>query len=629
MRYIWVLLFVASLSLLACTDGSKESAATLSPALQQVESIMYQAPDSALRLLEAMSVPPASDSLNLATWALFTTQARYKLFMSQSDSLINVAYPYFLRHGDAQRKAMALYYKGAICKEHQHIEEAQRNLLKASGEVEKTTDYLLAHLIYEEIADTYVYRNLYDSGKEAAQKAYEYAQKSGNSSYIISSLTVLARVYSKLNELNNAVECYKKAIEVAKEKEQYEVIGGNIIELLGIYFSLKDYISVRHYVTHFLVLQKEHNFELTASQYSVIGKAYHLMNKPDSAYYYLKKGGEVPDSATNVYVQRGLYERLSDLAFEQGDYKEAALYSRKESAYKDSIHLLDKSQEIAEIQEKYDQQKIINERNELRIKNDRIVRNMLLMLSLALCIISILIYKLFKKERRIRKAEGQAHSKTLCIQQNELTISRNLKRIAELEEQMEVNARQQTDIQKDMQEEMEEQKKALSDIRKQNERLEQKNQTLQKDIDTLSGTLKDKSKELEQLDHLTKENLRLHDREWLLINMVLQSNELLCKLRQSPRYIHDNEWERIKTLINNVFERYSQRLLGVIPSLTENELQLCLLIKLHFSNVAIAAMLGIEPQSVAKRKFRLKEHISRTITELKDGMSLDLWIWNF
>ncbi len=352
------------------------------------------------------------------------------------------------------------------------------------------------------------------------------------------------------------------------------------------------------------------------------------MNKPDSAYYYLKKGGEVPDSATNVYVQRGLYERLSDLAFDQGDYKRAALYSYKESAYKDSIHVLDKSREIAEIREKYDQQKIINERNELRIKNDRIVRNMLLMLSLALCIISILIYKLFKKERRIRKAEGQAHSKTLCIQQNELTISRNLKRIAELEEQLEVNNR--LVINKNLKEESEEQEKTIAEIQTENVQLEQKNRILQKDVEILSGKLTgSKSKELEQLNKLTKENLRLHDREWFLCSQLLKSNKVLNGLKQTPHCITDSEWDKIKKEVDFLFDHFTQRLFEAIPSMTENELRLACLMKLHFSNSIIAILLSVEPNSVSKKKARLRDHIKQIIGHWGEEMTIDLWIWNF
>ena len=37
-----------------------------------------------------------------------------------------------MKQGDAQRKALALYYKGAICKEQQQIEEAHKYFLQAA-----------------------------------------------------------------------------------------------------------------------------------------------------------------------------------------------------------------------------------------------------------------------------------------------------------------------------------------------------------------------------------------------------------------------------------------------------------------------------------------------------------------
>ena len=86
---IYITIFIYLLS--ACTNQEKQDSTILSPELQQVEAIMYQSPDSALQLLQNMPVPSISDSLQYATWALFTTQAKYKLYMKQSDSLINNA----------------------------------------------------------------------------------------------------------------------------------------------------------------------------------------------------------------------------------------------------------------------------------------------------------------------------------------------------------------------------------------------------------------------------------------------------------------------------------------------------------------------------------------------------------
>lgn len=92
--HIIVLVATAVSALLSCGNPAKPSATPLLPELQQAESVMYESPDSALRLLQSMPVPQPSDRLQYATWALFTTQARYKLYMQQSDSLINIAYDF-------------------------------------------------------------------------------------------------------------------------------------------------------------------------------------------------------------------------------------------------------------------------------------------------------------------------------------------------------------------------------------------------------------------------------------------------------------------------------------------------------------------------------------------------------
>lgn len=137
----FVISIFACIILFSCHNSVRNSAISLLPELQQAESIMYESPDSALHLLQSMPVPQPSDRLQYATWALFTTQARYKLVIQQSDSLIDIAYDYFMKKGDAQRKALVSYYKGAIYKEHQRMKEAHQYYLQAVEEVEGTNDY--------------------------------------------------------------------------------------------------------------------------------------------------------------------------------------------------------------------------------------------------------------------------------------------------------------------------------------------------------------------------------------------------------------------------------------------------------------------------------------------------------
>ena len=259
------------------------------------------------------------------------------------------------------------------------------------------------------------------------------------------------------------------------------------------------------------------------------------------------------------------------------------------------------------------------------MKKDAVVRNALIGLAAVLLLIAVLVYayqkKLLRKERRIQEAEEEIRFKSVRIQENEQVINQNRKRMQELEEQMEAD--------KGMQEELEEQRKALAEIARHSERLAVENRNLQQDIDGMSATLKEKSVELEQLDVLSKENLRLHDREWFLSSLLLENDETLRRLKQSPHYIREEEWKAIKRSVDRLFDHFTHRLATAIPSLTENELQLCCLIKLHFSNPAIASMLAIESASVSKRKFRLKERIIQKTGGGSCGTTLELWLWNF
>lgn len=619
--YITISIYLLS----ACTNQEKQDSTILSPELQQVEAIMYQSPDSAFQLLQTIPVPPTFDSLQYATWALFTTQAKYKLYMKQSDSLINIAYPYFLRHGDAQRKALALYYKAVICKEQNKTEEAQRFCLEAAKEIDKTSDYSLSYLIYIEMADTYIYSDLKEYALETANKAYVSAQKSSEPRYVISSLIYLARINSSMGNLIKSTEYYKKTIDFAEKTNAYKTMASATTELIAIYSILKNNDAIRYYTRYYLTLQKKYNLIMDGSQYSVIGEAYQLLNQPDSAYYYLRQGLEVPSSYTNVYIKRALYYRLFHLAFDMLDYKSSAIYADKALIYNDSVNQADQSNALIEMQEKYNQQKLINERNELRIKKDRVTRNALMGLLIAACLIAILIYfyqrKLRKGEREIQEAKEEAKKKSLQIQENELIISRNLKRMKELTEQIEAN--------KGLQEELEEQKQLLAEIRRQNETLEQKNKDLLNDMEKLNGTLGNQLHDLEQLKVLLAQNTYLHNREWDLFCKLMEQDKLLNNLKRHPHPIKEEEWEKIIKAMDDYWDNFTQRLTKAVPALTKNDLYLCCLMKLRLATPEIVTLLSIEPNSVYRRKNRLKERIIQETNSWEGNMTLDLWIWNF
>ena len=87
--YSIIVVLTAIISILAACS-KKENDSVLLPELVQAEAIMYEHPDSALHILQGMQIPNASQKLEHATWALLMTQAKYKNYIKQSDSLADV-----------------------------------------------------------------------------------------------------------------------------------------------------------------------------------------------------------------------------------------------------------------------------------------------------------------------------------------------------------------------------------------------------------------------------------------------------------------------------------------------------------------------------------------------------------
>lgn len=623
----YIPIFIIAISCLSACMQKANTTTNLSPELVEAEAMMYEHPDSALQILQSMQTPAHSDKLQNATWALLLTQAKYKNYIQQpSDSLINIAYDYFMQQNDARKKATVLYYKAALCKEANKTEEAQEYYLKAIGEVEKTKDYQLAHLIYAELGDIYVFRFFYEYALQAFEKALHYAQLSKNESYIYSSYMYLARISAALSKQDNAIEYYEKTIQMSENAHDNDILTCAMNELAGIYTSMNDYQSALIYAQKALKIKESGNLGVIKEKpletsFLVIGKIYYRMNIPDSAYYYLNKA----TSTTSIYTIRSAYYFLYKLSAKEKEYKKMAVYCDSLWKYQESIQKLEKNSDLTEMQEKYNQQKILNEKNRLKIEKDQTFRYALIVLTVLIIAIAILIFfyqrKLLRKERTIQKNEEELRSNTLKIQENEMTISRNQSRMEELAAQMEEN--------KGMLEQLEELNKAKFGIQHQNEILKQENQVLQKNIDRYSSSLNEKSKELNRLEVLAEENQRLRDRETFLSNQLIKKTDLLNTLKTAPKYIDEVQWEEIKENVNHLFDNYTIRLVKQIPSLTESDLQICCLIKLHISNPDIATLLGISSNSVSKRKLRLKERIIQEIGTLGKNQTLDLWLWEF
>ena len=601
------------ISLISCTHN-KNYPTAFQPELAKAEAMMYRYPDSALHILQGIQPDIPSENEQYATWALLMTQAQYKNQIEQSDSLINIAYSYFINQDNAQRKALALYYKGILCHESHHAEDALSFYLEATTEIEKTNDYQLGFLINSEIGLMYLYRKLNDYAMEYFEKAHHNAELSNNQTYIAFSFIYIARAFSQKKQYNKAIEYYEKAIKIGQVNNYPTILASAMNETSFLFLKTGENKKALQYAKDCIKIKK------TDQRIFSLGDTYRYLKMYDSAYFYLNQASLSP----NIHTARSAYQALFYISQEEKDYKKAVEYSNKLWFYQDSIGKTDRNKALIEMQEKYDQQKIINENNLSQIKKDRIIRNVLIALIILSFIIAITNYlyqrKIVSQKQEILEKEEKIRYFTMKIHENETLINRNKMRIEELTIQMEGS--------QEIKEQWKEQNKIRQEIQQQNEMLKLENNKLQNHISNYAQSLKEKSKELEAMEHLSEENQYLHKREAFLCNQLINQTELFNKLK-TTKYIDDQLWQEIKEKIDLLFDNYTKRLYHQIPSLTDGDIQICCLIKLRFSNGDIANMLAISPTSVSKRKLRLKERIVQEIGSLGENQSLDLWLMEY
>ncbi len=601
------------ISLISCTHN-KNYPTAFQPELAKAEAMMYRYPDSALHILQGIQPDIPSENEQYATWALLMTQAQYKNQIEQSDSLINIAYSYFTKHDNAQRKALALYYKGILRHESHHAEDALSFYLEAATEIEKTNDYQLGFLINSEVGLMYLYRKLNDYAMEYFEKAHHNAELSDNQTYIAFSFIYIARAFSQKKQYNKAIEYYEKAIKIGQVNNYPTILASAMNETSFLFLKTGENKKALQYAKDCIKIKK------TDQRIFSLGDTYCYLKMYDSAYFYLNQACLSP----NIHTARSAYQALYYISQEEKDYKKAVEYSNKLWFYQDSIGKTDRNKALIEMQEKYDQQKIINENNLSQIKKDRIIRNVLIALIILSFIIAITNYlyqrKIVSQKQEISEKEEKIRYFTMKIHENETLINRNKMRIEELTIQMEGSL--------EIKEQWKEQNKIRQEIQQQNETLKLENNNLQNHISNYAQSLKEKSKELEAMEHLSKENQYLHKREAFLCNQLIKQTELFNKLK-TTKYIDNKLWQEIKEKIDLLFDNYTKRLCHQIPSLTDGDIQICCLIKLRFSNGDIANMLAISPTSVSKRKLRLKERIVQEIGSLGENQSLDLWLMEY
>lgn len=340
------------------------------------------------------------------------------------------------------------------------------------------------------------------------QKADSISQLLHNKDLTADVANAFGVIYEAQEKYKNAERYFLKAIETGS-KESY-----------------KDSISLLHIYIKDNQLAKAHEWIETITKHNDI--AYYF----NQAYYLLYKA--------------------------EGKYKEALHYKEICSDMLDSLTLVQNETKVLEIEKKYNNAKIREENELLKITQQR--NTIIIIIAISLFLLSVAGYIIYRQRSKAKIYYQQTILDKMKIELLHLS--------AELEEKKQIL------------------QKALADKENNAHKLQQEIEVISYKYDRLQKQSLETSTVGKKLISLTKKN-RLED-------------------SQLPT---DKTWHSIMTEVDKIYPQFYSLLKEAFPNLTESEYQYCYLHIFGFDANDEAKLLGINPASVRMKRTRIYQEV--------------------
>ena len=325
-------------------------------------------------------------------------------------------------------------------------------LYQHSGNYEKAIDYYIQSLAIREssqdssgMAITYgnlgnLYRDQKDLDKSVNfyEKARTIFESQNNKRMVAIVLNNLGLVYRDSENNSEALKNYQAAYDIFKEINFKNGMASALGNMARIHAQNKDYVqALRNNQEALDIFLKIGRTASVAGRYIDIGNLYMLIRQYDSAQFNLEKGLEQAIAIKNKRREMESYEELAKLNEVLGRPQNSLGYYKRFNALKDSVFNREKTQQIAEIQTKYEtdkkqkdieiltQQGVINEKT---IKQKEFQNRVMLAAMLLFLAFAFYYYRIYTQKKKTNQLLFESSEEVNSKQQQIITINRNLQK---------------------------------------------------------------------------------------------------------------------------------------------------------------------------------------------------------
>ena len=570
MRHLLILIsLLSTLSFIGCRDES--DAIYL---IDRAESLLKSDPDSSHILLDSIAVPDNLSDKLLARWCMLSGKVADTLYtdLPYVQQLLR-AQAYYKSHGTKQEQAKIGLYLGRSYVEDKENEKAMKVYLQALDIALRSEDYNQAGYICSYMGDLYDFEGDYLLGKDKYKEAESYFRKAGNMRSSAFALQDIGRMYAFSDSLDIALTFLLKADTIIVEVGDSSDIG-TIYNGIGNIYNMLDNKELAK-----LYLWKDINMSDfdDAPSYRTLAGIYIEEGDFKNARICLEKAS-VP--SFNDMTRFSVLYGYSLLEKAEGNWEKAWFYLDEYNSASDSILTIRNRENIIKIEKEYEHLKISLEN--MRLKSDKQKYFIYWVISVSILLILLWVFqiRIDRKNKRLLKQEIDLSNKS-----NELFRLRDNLRIKQ--DRLEALSIQ-----------LSEKNEKLNELDSR-EKLEKEYEQIKKEEETLVLRIAERRKDLFLSSAIAKKVIKL-------------SQKVVPGATKSP--LSEKDWQNMITQVNEVYPFLADRLAAF--NLSAAELRYCYLSLLGLDSIGESILLHIQPDSVNKRRQRVRQRLGIIAKEL-------------
>jgi len=547
--------------LLACSDNHKLEE------LEHIKTVGNDNPRQALAMLDSLEIGIREESNYVRNkYDLLRIRLNDKADnIPSSDIVIKNLIEYFEKNGSINDKQEVYYYAGSVYRDLHDTPRALEFFLKSVEFAKRAIDcdFIMLRNAYSNLNVLYYNVQKYTDAVNMAHEEYKLAQQTHTN--VVLPYLHIGTAYLAQHNHQEACKAFDAAFNYITAVNEVSKHQDALLYLLCDYSLMKNTSKARKC---FQLIETDPLNDFSEFTCMAFAQFYDMCNKTDSAIVYAKLMLDKGQDICNMYDASKLLYKIYNKA---GDVNHANYYAGIYMQLSDSLDFGTRQELAATVNNEY--QYHYDQKKEQTLKDEKIrYRNTLVIVVLIAVLLACVAY-IFHVRRR------NNHLNQI------VSLSDELRRVSDDEQQ----------LRKDIEQRELELEKSRKSLKKSSDELNSVKSELQRVNDELLDydyALKEKEQQLsEKMDQAKTFIKLLHQSE-----MENKSEDVIYAIRQSSKGKKDmksSDWKQLYHAVDEMYPLFKDRLVKELGNFTEQQLQVCYLMRVGLSKSQIQNMTNL------------------------------------